>query len=209
MNLQKLPGAPGYMVDTDAMIAYSFKRGFLKPIKTRAAYKSCTIHVDGKSIGTTIWRMMYCIQRQIDITKLPEGIVIARNRQGNIALMTRAEVNEKAVRTYKAKRENLERLRISYGLIEKFYKGERKPLLDYIGKAEKDVMNHYIYVRGLGKDRAELIVANAVNKLLDRFREGRPVVHIKTYLYRLARGENDNYAKRIMEFVEQIENDDW
>lgn len=104
MKLEPLPGAPGYMVDTDAMAAYSYKRGTLRRIKTKTIYRACNISVDGKVVGTTIYRMVYCVQRGIDITKIPKGVCIGVNQYGSITVVTRSEISEKASRTVEARR---------------------------------------------------------------------------------------------------------
>ena len=100
MKLLPIPGAPGYRVDCENQQAYSMKRGILRPIKFRTKYKKAGLTIDGKSYGTTIWRMMYCAQNGIDITTIPSDICISVNN-GTLIVMDRSQVNKKSGKTRK------------------------------------------------------------------------------------------------------------
>ena len=93
MKLLPVPGAPGYRVDTENRQAYSMKRGILRPIKFRTKYKTAVLTINGKAYGTTIWRMMYCVQNAIDITKIPSDLCINLTN-GILTVASRSDIQK-------------------------------------------------------------------------------------------------------------------
>lgn len=190
MRLIQVPGATGYRVDLENQQAYSMKSGILRPISFRTKYKKAVIHIDGKAYGTTIWRMLYCAQNKIDITKIPSDICISLNN-GTLTVMDRAQVKRKSDRARKLAQPQIDRLQANIDLIKQYYMGNTQPLLDYLHEAEEYVVRHYIYTYGFSQERAEIAVGVAVNKVLDRLKEGYPTPHIKGAIFRYARNESN------------------
>ena len=190
MKLLPVPGAPGYRVDCENQQAYSMKRGILRPINFRTKYKKAVLTIDRQSYGTTIWRMMYCAQNGIDITKIPSDICISVNN-GTLTVMDRSQVKQKSDKARKIAQPKIDRLQANIDIIQQYYKGETKPMLAYLHKAEKQVIDHYIFTYGFSKERAEIVVGVAVNKYLDRLRDGYPTPHIKGAIFRYARNESN------------------
>lgn len=195
MKLIQVPGATGYRVDLENQQAYSMKNGILRPITFRTKYQKAVIHIDGKAYGTTIWRMMYCALNGIDITKIPSDICISLNN-GTLTVMDRAQVKRKSDKTRKLAQSHIDRLQAIIDLIKNFYMGNTQPLLDYLHKAEEYVVWHYINTYGFSKERAEIVVGVAVNKVLDRIREGYPTPQIKGMIFRYARNESNRLMRQ-------------
>ena len=169
--------------------AYSMKRGILRPIMFRTKYQSATLTINGKAYGTTIWRMMYCAQNGIDITKIPSDLCINLTN-GILTVNSRSDIHLKAEKAKKMAAPTMERIEKNMKLIRQFYDGEVQPLIEYLNTVEQSVVQHYIFIYGFSKERADLIVGIAVNKYLDRLRDGYPTPYIKGTIYRYARKEN-------------------
>ena len=90
VRLNALPGAKGYWVDIEGRKAYSSKRGVLRRLKFRTKYQTASISIDGKSYGTSIWRMLYCTINDIDIRKIPGDLCISP-RNGEIVVTDRRD----------------------------------------------------------------------------------------------------------------------
>jgi hypothetical protein len=195
MRLIQVPGATGYRVDLENQQAYSMKSGILRPISFRTKYKKAVIHIGGKAYGTTLYRMLYCAQNNTDITKIPSDICISQNN-GKLTVMDRAQVKKKSDKARKLAQPQIDRLQANIDLIKQYYMGHTKPMLDYLRKAEKQVAEHYIFMYGFSKERAEIVVGIAVNKVLDRLREGFPNPHIKGMIFRYARNESNRLMRQ-------------
>lgn len=189
MTLTPVPGAPGYYVDCDTQTAYSIKSGRIRAMKQRTAYKIVGLSVNSCTVTTTIYRMMYCAVNGIDITRIPDGVCIGICN-GRLTVMERADVVRKSNKTKAAGLDRLSRMRKNLELIEEFYKGNTKPLLDYLKRIEKDITLHYIFTYGLCQERAEIASGRAINAVLDRLREGVPMPNIKRTCYMYARQYN-------------------
>lgn len=189
MTLLPIPGAPGYRVDVEGMAAYNIKGGGIKPIKFRTKYKCATLYIDGRAVGTTLYRMIYCAQKKIDIMKIPSDFCISFS-SGTIEVLTRSDVAERRNRNAKRRGDSLEWMQRTLDMIHRYYQGDTKPLLDYIKKVERRVVSDYINIHGFSRERAENIVGNAVNIVLGRFNEGSPVFAIGKSIRMYARGEH-------------------
>lgn len=194
MKLLPIPGAPGYRIDCENQIAYQLK-GYLKKINDRTKYKVVHLVIDGLSYSTTIFRMMYCAQHDIDITKLPKGTCIAM-RGGVATAVSRQEIQNKRYITIKTRRANLEKWKRNTELINQYYDGNTLPLLSELHDIEKHVTHWFINVYGMCEERAEIISAYGVNKYMDRLAEGFPSPYIMGSVIKYARGENKRIGKQ-------------
>ena len=68
MELQTVPDVPNYRVDVENGVVYKMAYGRLVEVNMRSRYKSFTIKVGGRTVGTTLYRMMYCAINQIELT---------------------------------------------------------------------------------------------------------------------------------------------
>ena len=94
MKLLSIPNIPNYQVDVENGVVYTMKYGRLKEVKTRTKYKSFTIKVNGKTIGTTLYRMMYCAINHLDLTKIPSDICISMEH-GKLVVLDRSTQHKK------------------------------------------------------------------------------------------------------------------
>ena len=205
MRLLPIPGAPGYRVDCENQEVYNIKKS-IKKLKTRTVYKSLNLRIDGHAIPTTVFRLMYCAQNGIDVTKIPPHTCIGLYN-GVATVVSRTELQKKRHITIKERNKNLEKWRVNYDLIIKYYKGNTLPLLNALKKVEIKVKLWYIERYGLSNERAEIVAAYGVNKYLDRLAEGCPTPYIFSSVLRHARTENKrmSYQRHYIDDMEVIE----
>ena len=189
MKLLSIPNIPNYQVDVENGVVYTMRYGRLKEVKMRTKYKSFTINVNGHIIGTTLYRMMYCAINHLDLMKIPSDICISMEN-GKLVVLDRSMVLKKSNAARKRNEERMEQIKANMKLIENYYNGDVQPILDYLHKVEKSLVFHFIDVYGLCQERAEIVVANAVNKYLDKLKEGVSSFAIRASVMRLAKGEN-------------------
>jgi hypothetical protein len=195
MKLLPIPGLPGYRIDCENQVAYEMKYGVLKPLKERTKYKVVNVSSSGYSTATTIYRMMYCAQHGIDITKIPPGTYIGM-RHGVVLVTNRDEMNQNRHTPKKTRERNLEQWRRNTDLINRYYAGDTEPLLDELKDIEQRVKHHFVWTYGLCEERAEIVAAYGVNRYLDKLTEGFPSPCIIGSVIRYARGENSRLAKQ-------------
>ena len=195
MKLLPVPGAPGYRIDCDNMVAYSMKRGVLKKLNERTKYRTVHLTIDRITYGTTIYRMMYCATNNIDITKIPRDLCIGL-MGGTVTVMTRSDVQTKTLATKKAARMQVKKWSDMVWKIQQYYKGDCKALLDELKRAQKWVERWFIDTYGTSRERAELCAEYGAYRYLERLREGYPQPHIYTAVLRYARGERDRQRKQ-------------
>ena len=188
MKLLPIPGAPGYRVDCENQEVYNIKKS-IKRLKARTVYKSLNLRIDGHIIPTTVFRLMYCAQNGIDVTKIPPHTCIGLYN-GIATVVSRTELQRKRYITIKERNKNLEKWQRNYDVIIKYYKGDTLPLLNALKKIEMKVKWWYIERYGLSKERAEIVAAYGVNKYLDRLEDGHPSPYIFSSVLKYARTEN-------------------
>lgn len=189
MKLLSIPNIPNYQVDVENGIVYKMRYGRLKEVKTRTKYKSFTIKVNGQTIGTTLYRMMYCAINHFDLTKIPSDICISMEK-GKLVVLSRSMVLKKSNDARKRNAERMEQIKANMNLIERYYDGDVQPILDYLHNVEKSLVWHFIDTYGLCQERAEIVVANGVNKYLDKLKDGVSSFAIRASVMRFAKGEN-------------------
>lgn len=188
MKLLSIPNIPNYLVDVKNGVVYTMRYGRLKEVKMRTKYKSFTIQVNGQTIGTTLYRMMYCAINQLDMLKIPSDICISMEN-GKLVVLDRSMVLKKSNAAKKRNEERMEQIKANMKLIENYYKGDVQPILEYLHKVEKSLVFHFNDVYGLCQERAEIIVANAINRYLDKLKEGVSSFAIRASVMRYAKGE--------------------
>lgn len=191
MELLQVPHIPNYLVDTKNNVVYKMKYGRLLPVNMRTKYKSFTINVEGKTIGTTLYRMLYGAINQIDITKIPKGLCITMEN-GKLVVVERSYIVNKTNVSKKKAKERIEQIKKNMGMIEEYYKGNCAPIITYLNKLENSLRYHFILVRGYSQQRSEIIVGNAVNKYLDNLKKGDISFAIRANVLRLAYNESKN-----------------
>lgn len=89
MELKPLPGTDGYFVDCKRQEAYSFRNGMLRKLKARTKYKKISLKLDGKTVGSTIYRMIYSAQHGIDLRRIPSDLCVTMTGGGWLWLTAR------------------------------------------------------------------------------------------------------------------------
>ena len=194
MKLLPIPGLPGYRIDIENQVAYNVKGGYIKPIKARTKYKCINVNVDGFTMGQTVYRLMYCAQNNVDITKLPKDTCIAM-RNGVAMVTSREEMNHERFTSKKTQKTNFEKWKRNTDLLTKYYQGDTGPLLEELKSIEKYVAWFFHDTYGLCKERAEIVAAYGVNRYLDKVSDGFPSPYIVGSVIRFARGENNRIRK--------------
>ena len=106
-------------------------------------------------------------------------------------------VRAKAEVAKKRTAERLEQVKANMELIERYYKGDVEPMLDYLDKVEKALVLHFMDVRGICRARSEIIVGNAVNLYLDKLKDGVASFSVKKSVMSLAYSENKKISSAI------------
>lgn len=195
ITLVPIKGAPGYRIDMENEKVYSYRNGNLKELATRTKYKCLSITIDGKLVGSTVYRLMYSVQNDISLMDIPEGLCIGKDKDGNIKASLRSELSQRALAARWRQRERFEQVNRNVKLVSEFFNGNSKPLLDLLHKIEKKVKLSYIIEHGLCEERADIISSMAVDSYLDSLQKGNPSVYITGCIYRYARLHNSHIAK--------------
>ena len=195
MKLLPIPGLPGYQIDIENQVAYNVKGGYVKPIKARTKYKCINVNVNGFPMGQTVYRLMYCAQNNVDITKLPKDTCIAM-RNGVAMVTTREEMMHERNTSKKTQKANIEKWKRNTELLNKYYQGDTGPLLEELKSIEKYVAWFFHDTYGLCEERAEIVAAYGVNRYLDKVSNGFPSPYIVGSVIRFARGENNRIKKQ-------------
>lgn len=69
--LKPVPGLKGFLCDTDNMVVYKCKNGVIRPLTPIGFYKKLSLYSEGKTCVTTLYRVVYCTEHDIDIRKIP------------------------------------------------------------------------------------------------------------------------------------------
>ena len=202
MKLLSIPNIPNYQVDIENGVVYKLKCGRLKEVSMRTKYKSFTIRVNGKVIGTTLYRMMYGAINKIDITKIPTELCISMDN-GKLVVLDRSMVVNKSIQAKNKSAERLQQIQKNIKMIEDYYAGNSKPMLEYLETVEKSLVHYFVWIRGLSQERSEIIVGNAINKYLDKLKDGVQSYAIRSSVMRYAHGENNKLIKQC-DFKENI-----
>ena len=83
------------------------------------------VNVNGFQMGQTVYRLMYCAQNNVDITKLPKDTCIAM-RNGVAMVTSREEMNHERFTSKKTQKNNFEKWKRNTDLLTKYYQGDTK-----------------------------------------------------------------------------------
>ncbi len=199
MKLIPVPGAPGYYIDCEGQKAYSCKNGVIHALTDRTAYRTLVVQIDGRPVGTTIWRLMYCATNNIPLTTIPNGFCITFDHKENrLVVKEKKDTIEKAIQanghSNKAARK-LDNVLANIRLVKRYYKGDTEPLLNHLKEVEKKEQKRWQWMFGVSKTRAEIITSQAVNVYLDELANGFPDYCIKRRIRALSRKENRKMSR--------------
>lgn len=203
MKLLPIPGAPGYRIDCENQVAYSLKKT-LRELKHRTKYKVLAIQVGGMQLQTTVYRMMYCAQNGIDITKIPPGTCIGYIA-GKVTVTDREEIMERAKKTAAKSNPKYKEWKHNIALLNKYYRGDSGPLLEKLKDIEKSIKLKYVTDRGLCEERAEIVAEEAVNRYLDALADGYPSSDIFGQVYRYSKVINLRMRMHYLKFHDNMQ----
>lgn len=187
ITLVPIKGAPGYRIDMENEKVYSYRNGNLKELAVRTIYKSLTLHIDGKLVGSTVYRLMYAVQNGLDLLKIPEGLCIGKDADGNIRASVRSQLAQRAIEARWKNRPQFSGLCSDIELIKMYYNGQTFKLLEKLHKIEKKVKNDYVFMHGFSEEKADIISSMAIDSYLDSLANGKPSVYIQQSISKYAR----------------------
>ena len=88
-ELKQVAGTKCYFVDCERQEAYSFRNGMLRKLKARTKYKKISLKLDGKTVGSTVYRMIYSAQHGIDLRRIPSDLCVTMTGGGWLWLTAR------------------------------------------------------------------------------------------------------------------------
>lgn len=208
MKLLPIPGAPGYRIDCENHKAYSCKGGFIRPLTDRTAYRTLNIVIDGRTVGTTIWRLMYCAVNDIPLLSIPTLFCISFDHHAHKLVVREKkdlakEASKVRMRQQRGRR-RLDNVLANIRLVKKYYEGDTEPLINHLKQVEERESNRLQWMFGMGKDRAEMVTAQAVNVYLDELADGYPSYCIAKRVRELTKRENR--ALQCSRFEEWMQN---
>ena len=193
-ELKQVAGTKCYFVDCERQEAYSFRNGMLRKLKARTKYKKISLKLDGKTVGSTVYRMIYSAQHGIDLRRIPSDLCVTMTG-GGFALVDRSKVTEKSARERWGGQKSYDITKKCIRMIDQFYEGETLPLLTYLHKVEQSITAKFVFEHGLSEERAQIVAAYGVDRFLDNLKAGCPTPHIFTRVLRYAKGENHRISK--------------
>lgn len=214
MTLYAIPGAPGYFADVKKGKVYSVKRGELKEMSKSGKYQYVGISIGNKRMSIGLPRILYAVEKNIPIDKIPIGFCIRRDKDGKIEVVTRKELSkENAMKALSTGREDASVEWVTTlketEKITKFYSGNQKPLLktltDYCVSLKKYLKRRY----GIYGAKADNLCEEAQMVYLDRVCKKNPKVPIYPFLVRtvnLIRKKRKDYV-RYYDWTKPIEID--
>ena len=187
ITLVPIKGAPGYRIDMENEKVYSYRNGNLKELATRTKYKCLSITIDGKLIGSTVYRMMYAVQNDINLMKIPEGLCIGKDENGKIRASVRSQLAQRAIQARWKDHNQFAKVCSDMQLIKDYYKGKPSKLLEKLHKLEEQTKRIWIYEHGLSEERADIISSMAVDSYLDSLDNGNPSIYIQGAIRKYSR----------------------
>lgn len=174
ITLTPVQGLPDIFVDMDAMEVFSNKGGGLRRLSVRYPFGKVSLHVNGKTITTTIYRLVWAAQKGIDYNKIPTEYCFSWDGK-KITVHTRAGINAKSAAIRKENsRIVIENAQKELDLIKGYNLDHRKKkelyqtIISYRG-ATTEWMK---YTFGLCDERAELYAEQAEGILIEQIKEG-------------------------------------
>lgn len=174
MILTPVNGLPGILVDIDAMKAYANRRGFLHELSIRQPFGKISLVANGKTYGTTIYRLVWAAQKGIDYNKIPSNYCFSY-ADGKITVLEREGLNRKGGETKREQNKiKVEDAQKELDLIKGFNLDHRKTkeLTLCVLSFRPKVTAYLKYTYGLCDERAEMYAEQSEAMLMQRIKEG-------------------------------------
>ena len=205
ITLLPVPGAPGYFIDTERYIPYSVKSGAIRQLAVRGKYKSVKFGNTDKVMAASVYRMAYAALNNIDITKIPHTYCISLDQHGELAVKTQKELQMERIKAREENSEAWEQQQQKIEMLNRYYTGRPAKLLQYVKMIEEKETWNLVWMYGMNKDNAELIVAEAVNRYIEDLKRKKANV----YVWRTIRKYINSIRLRERRVMKRRSYEDW
>lgn len=184
ITLTPIQGLPGIYVDCEAMKAYVNRRGMLHELSIRQPFSKISFRTNGKNYCTTIYRLIWAAQHDIDYNKIPSNYCFSF-ADGEIKVMERADIARKSAETRRKENQiNVAKAQEELDLIKGYNLDHRKTKsLILLVTAYRPIVTAWMkYNFGLCDERAELYAEQAEALLMQRIKEGNATYGFLSFL---------------------------
>lgn len=194
MDLRKVIGFPGYLMDVDDGTVWSFINGkrALKVSEHSDGTKVVRLSCDGKSSQFTLYRLWYACWHNIHVKSIPKCLCVRLIHPGNeLRLFYRHEltqfmIEEKQARLTAGRFDLIRRKIYELELMQRTYKtGDWHELAAYIETLREDAIRWHCRRFGSSKDHASQYFDTAVGRMTDNLDNPHSTItDITAYLHR-------------------------
>lgn len=215
MDLRKVIGFPGYLMDVDDGTVWSFINGkrALKVIEHSDGTKVVRLSCDGKSSEFTLYRLWYACWHNIHVKSIPKCLCVRLIHPGNeLRLFYRHEltqfmIEEKQARLTAERFDLIRRKIYELELMQRTYKtGDWHELAAYIETLREDAIRWHCRRFGSSKDHASQYFDTAVGRMTDNLDNPHSTItDITAYLHRRMRDVcAETKDTRLQEFLDVL-----
>lgn len=216
MDLRKVIGFPGYLMDVDDGTVWSFINGkrALKVIEHSDGTKVVRLSCDGKSSEFTLYRLWYACWHNIHVKSIPKCLCVRLIHPGNeLRLFYRHEltqfmIEEKQARLTAERFDLIRRKIYELELMQRTYKtGDWHELAAYIETLREDAIRWHCRRFGSSKDHASQYFDTAVGRMTDNLDNPHSTItDITAYLHRRMRDVcAETKDTRLQEFLDVLQ----
>lgn len=216
MDLRKVIGFPGYLMDVDDGTVWSFINGkrALKVIEHSDGTKVVRLSSDGKSSEFTLYRLWYACWHNIHVKSIPKCLCVRLIQPGNeLRLFYRHEltqfmIEEKQARLTAERFDLIRRKIYELELMQRTYKtGDWHELAAYIETLREDAIRWHCRRFGSSKDHASQYFDTAVGRMTDNLDNPHSTItDITAYLHRRMRDVcAETKDTRLQEFLDVLQ----
>lgn len=216
MDLRKVIGFPGYLMDVDDGTVWSFINGkrALKVTEHADGTKVVRLSCDGKSSEFTLYRLWYACWHNIHVKSIPKCLCVRLIHPGNeLRLFYRHEltqfmIEEKQARLTAERFDLIRRKIYELELMQRTYKtGDWHELAAYIETLREDAIRWHCRRFGSSKDHASQYFDTAVGRMTDNLDNPHSTItDITAYLHRRMRDVcAETKDTRLQEFLDVLQ----
>lgn len=187
IKLLPIKGFPGYRVDCKNHQTYSFRSGTIVMLKAHKPYDERGLKRNGETFLITQTRLEYCAMNGVDPTKIPKGVCIVRDENGQPVLTDRYEIARKSARTRKLNGQTIDDLEKVLTSAKAWQSGNKTPYTIMVNDMAHQT-GRFFRER---HHRSELVIEEAVDmaitSMLDKMEAGiltnDPCKFTMSYIY--------------------------
>ena len=215
MDLRKIIGYPGYLMDVDDGTVWSYLHGkrALKVIEHSDGTKVVRMSCDGKSSQLTLYRLWYACLHNIHVKSIPKCLCVRFIQPGNeLRLFYRHEltqfmIEEKQARLTAERFDLIRRKIYELELMQRTYKtGDWHELAAYTETLREDAIRWFHFRFGSSKDHAAQYFDTAVGRMIDNLdKPYSTVTDITACLHRRMRDAHaETKAVHLQEYLDVL-----